>query len=107
MAPKVNTEWTVLRHGPVERLAENLWRVKGSLPGMSLERVMTAVRRDDGSILLHSVIALQEDAMREIESYGPINTIIVPNAGHRLDVPAFKTRYPNAVIYCPKAALEQ
>ena len=33
---KVNDDWRVLRHGPIERPDENLWYVTGSLPGMSL-----------------------------------------------------------------------
>jgi len=38
---KVKDDWRVLRHGPIEKLDENLWYVTGSLPGMSLKRVMT------------------------------------------------------------------
>src|SRR5688572_3499991 len=29
----ISTEWNVLRHGPLETLADNLWRVTGALPG--------------------------------------------------------------------------
>ncbi|MCL2723152.1 MAG: hypothetical protein FWD69_01825 [Polyangiaceae bacterium] len=31
---KAGDEWKVLRHGAIEQLAENLWRVSGDLPGM-------------------------------------------------------------------------
>jgi hypothetical protein len=98
---KAHTSWTVLRHGPIERLSDNLWRVKGALPGMSLERVMTVVRRADGSLLLHSPIALAEPQQAELEALGPIAVLVVPNAGHRLDSPAYKQRYPQAVVFCP------
>ena len=33
---KVNCEWRVLKHGPIERFDENLWIVTDSLPGISL-----------------------------------------------------------------------
>lgn len=98
---KAHTSWTVLRHGPIERLSDNLWRVKGALPGMSLERVMTVVRRADGSLLLHSPIALAEAQQSELEALGSVAALVVPNAGHRLDAPAYKQRYPQAVVFCP------
>src|SRR6266542_7018228 len=46
--------WTVLAHDPIEKLAENLWRVRGSLPRMTLKRVMTVARLDDGRLVVHS-----------------------------------------------------
>lgn len=99
---KVDTGWKVLSHGPLERLAENLWRVEGALPGMSLRRTMTVVRRPDGSLLLHSPIALDDARRQELEALGPVAAIVVPNAGHRLDAPAYKSRYPRAVVFCPR-----
>ncbi len=98
---KAHGSWTVLRHGPIEPLSDNLWRVKGALPGMSLERVMTVVRREDGSLLLHSPIALAEAQQAELDALGPVRVLVVPNAGHRLDAPAYKQRYPEAVVFCP------
>jgi hypothetical protein len=99
---KAHTEWKVLEHGPIERLANNVWRVAGALPGMSLRRTMTVVRRNDGSLLLHSPIALDDARLRELEQLGPIAVLVVPNAGHRLDAPAYKARYPGAVVFCPR-----
>lgn len=107
---KAHASWTVLRHGPIERLSDNLWRVQGALPGMSLERVMTIVRRADGSLLLHSPIALGEPHQAELEALGPVACLVVPNAGHRLDAPAYKVRYPQAKVFCPpggREAIEQ
>jgi hypothetical protein len=99
---KSDTSWNVLHHGPLEQLADNLWRVEGALPGMSLRRTMTVVRRADGSLLLHSPIALDDERRHELEALGPIAAIVVPNAGHRLDAPAYKFRYPRAVVFCPR-----
>jgi hypothetical protein len=101
---KVNQEWTVLRHRPFERMEENLWCVTGSLPGMALKRVMTLVRLGDGRIVIHSAIALDEDAMAEIEGWGRPEVLLVPNGYHRLDAPAYKARYPELAVYCPKGS---
>jgi hypothetical protein len=99
---KVHTSWNVLEHGPLQQLAENLWRVQGAVPGMSLKRTMTVVRRADGSLLLHSPIALDQAGQQQLESLGAISVVVVPNAGHRLDAPAYKARYPSVVTFCPR-----
>ena len=45
--------------------------------------------------------------MARIEAWGTPAFLIVPNAYHRLDAPAFKTRYPNAKVLCPRAATKK
>jgi hypothetical protein len=104
---KVHTDWRVLDHGPIERNEDNLWTVTGSLPGMSLKRVMTLIRLEDGRVLVHSAIALDEAAMGEIEAWGRPAVLLVPNAYHRLDAPAYLSRYPGLEVYCPKGARAQ
>lgn len=100
--PKAHTEWTVLRHDPIEKLEENLWCVTGTVPGMDLKRVMTLVRRENGSVVVHSAVALDEASMAEIEAWGRPGVLLVPNAFHRLDAPAFAARYPEIKVFCPK-----
>ncbi|HYJ08255.1 MAG TPA: hypothetical protein VEX18_04585, partial [Polyangiaceae bacterium] len=102
--PKKESTWRVLQHDPIEQLADNLWRVNGALPGMSLRRNMTVVRRRDGTLVLHSAIALQDSAMRELEALGTPAAIIVPNRAHRLDAPGYKERYPAIRVYTPRGA---
>ena len=87
--PKAFSEWKVLAHGPIERLAENLWWVQGALLGMSLKRVMTIARLNDGRLVIHNAIALAEPAMREIEAWGTPAFLVVPSPRHRLDAPAY------------------
>jgi hypothetical protein len=74
---------------------------------MSLERVMTIVRRGDGSLLLHSPIALEDRSLAELEALGTVAVLVVPNAGHRLDAPAYEQRYPQALIFCPSGGRER
>lgn len=93
-----DTTWKALPHGPLEALDDNLWRVEAALEGIPLRRVMTVVRRSDGGLVIHSPIALEEAAMKELEALGPIALIVVPNGYHRLDAPRFAARYPSAKI---------
>lgn len=102
MASKISDAWQVLPHGPIEQLAENLWRVEGSLKGMSLKRVMTVVRSRDGSLVIHSAIALTEQEQRKLEALGTPSVLLVPNRGHRLDAPAYKKRYPALRVFAPR-----
>jgi hypothetical protein len=101
---KANTSWDVLKHLPIEELEPNLWRVQGSLKGMALKRVMTLVRLEDGGIVVHSAISLDEDSMAKIEAWGEPAVLLVPNAYHRLDAPAWVARYPKLEVLCPSGA---
>lgn len=105
MAGKVFDAWNVLDHGPIERVNERLWRVEGALPGMSLRRVMTVVRRENGGLVLHSAIALRPAELAELEALGQPEVLVVPSAYHRLDAPAYKKRYPALRVYAPRAAI--
>jgi len=104
MASKISDEWRVLRHGPLQRLSDNLWWVEGDLPGMSLKRVMTVARRSDGTLVIHSAIALGDQAQRELEALGRPAYLIVPNGWHRLDAPAYKKRYPDLRVHAPRGS---
>jgi len=101
---RAHDEWRVLRHGPIEKLENNLWTVTGSLPGMSLNRVMTVARLDDGDLVVHSAIALDEGSMSDIEAWGRPAFLIVPNAYHRLDAPAYAARFPDLKVLCPRGS---
>lgn len=98
----MDDDWKVLPHGPIEKLAENLWCVTGNLRGMSLKRVMTVARRSDGKLVVHSAIAMTEDRMRELESFGEPAFLVVPNRAHRLDAPRYKKRYPSIRVLAPR-----
>ena len=91
----------VLPHGSLEPLAENLWLVRGSLPRGNLPRAMVVYRLDDGRLLIHSAIALDEAGMAAIDALGVVTFIIVPNAFHRLDAARYKARYPSAQVLTP------
>lgn len=94
--------WTVLEHGPLVQLAENLWWVDGEVPRMALRRSCTIARRDDGGLVVHSAICMDEQTQARVEALGPIAHVIVPNAFHRMDAPRYAARYPDARIVAPR-----
>lgn len=105
--PKASNTWTVLPHQPMEKLASNLWRVTGKLANMPLERAMTIARMQDGRLFIHNAMALDPDAMKELEALGAPAFVVVPNGYHRLDCARFAHRYPDARIICPAGSREK
>ncbi len=99
---KFHTTWTVLPHGPIEKLSDRLWRVEGELEAM--KRVMSIAKRADGTLVIHNGIALGDAEMSEIDAFGKVSAIVVPNGWHRLDAKAFAQRYPDAKVFCPAGA---
>jgi hypothetical protein len=96
--------WTVLPHGPLEQLEENLWRAEGTIPGMALKRVMTLARLDSGDLVVHNPVALDETSMRTVDSLGRVAFLVIPNGWHRLDLRPFRQRYPNAKVLAPSGS---
>jgi hypothetical protein len=100
-----NVAWKVLPHGPLAQLEENVWTVTGEMPipVNPLRRVMTVARRDDGTLVLHGLIALEESAQEQIEALGEVAHLVVPSGYHRLDAARYRARYPGAKLYAPRA----
>lgn len=97
-------DWPVLAHLPIERLSPRVWRVEGSLARGPLRRVMTIAKMADGRLVVHNAVALEESAMKELDNFGHVAFVVVPNAFHRLDAPRFARRYPDASVLCPPGA---
>jgi hypothetical protein len=97
------TEWTVLPHEPIEKIAANLWTVSGTMP-KGHQRRMVMARLEDGRVLIHNAIAMDEVEMAELDSWGEVAAIIAPNAFHRQDAAIYQARYPRAKVYAPAQA---
>jgi hypothetical protein len=101
------SDWTVLPHGQLMHLEDDVVSVTGFLqmpPMGQVQRRMTIVRLNDRRLVVYSAIALAETEMTEIEAFGTPAYLIVPNAIHRMDVKAWKERYPAMKVVAPKAA---
>jgi hypothetical protein len=96
--------WTVLDHGPVEKLSGKIWSVSGSLPKGSTRRLMGLVKLSGERLLVHNAIALRDAEMAEIERWGKPSVMIVPNGFHRQDAYIWKQRYPELRVICPLGA---
>lgn len=98
---KVFETWTVLPHEPLQKLTENLWTVRGTMPGGKVTRVMSVIRLASGKLIIHNAIALEEPLMRELQAFGEPGYILVPNGFHRQDARIYKDRFPAAKVLCP------
>jgi hypothetical protein len=96
--------WTVLPHESIQKLEDDLWTVSGRLPRVPMNRRMSIVRLADGGLVFHNAVPLREPAMREIEAFGRPVFLVVPNGYHRLDLHAWKQRYPALRVVCPAPA---
>jgi len=65
----------------------------------------TAVRRTDGTVWLHSPVALSDADAAALEALGPVRDLVAPNRMHHLHVAAAKARFPSATVWAP-AGLE-
>jgi hypothetical protein len=94
--------WTVLPHDPIAKLEPDLWCVAGSTP-MPLNRRAMIVRLSSGRLVFLNAMPLEEPAQQEVEGWGEPAFLVVPNGFHRLDVAAWKQRYPRAKVLAPAA----
>jgi hypothetical protein len=103
---KPNETWKVLPHGPLTRLAEDLYTVVGKLqmPLGETTRRMTVVRLPGRRLLIYSAIALHATEMTKLEALGQPSILVVPSDIHRLDARAWKARYPQLRVIAPRGA---
>jgi hypothetical protein len=99
-------EWTVLPHGNVSKIDENILTVTGHIrmPLMKLPRRMTVVRLSGSRLIVFSAIALDENEMVSLEEFGRPAFLIVPNDKHRLDAKIWKNRYPQMQVVTPRGS---
>lgn len=103
------TEWTVLPHGKLVRIDDNILSVVGDLhmPIGDFPRRMNIVRLSDGKLVIFSAIALDEAEMTAVESFGRPSYLIVPSEIHRMDAKIWKERYPDLIVIAPSGARDR
>ena len=102
-------EWTVLPHGKLTRINDRILTAVGELkmPLLELPRRMTVVRLSSGQLAIFSAIAMREADMAELEAFGQPAFLIVPSLRHRLDAPAYASRYPGITVVAPHLGIEK
>jgi hypothetical protein len=99
--PKPPRPWIVGKHGPLEKLEEDLWCIEDQVPGTSIRRRMTIVRRADGSLVFYQAIPVDDGTLAEILAWGKPAILVVPHDQHGLDARAFSEKL-NVGIHGPK-----
>ena len=89
--------WTVLSHAPLEKLQANLWSVESALPKSPIRRRMGYVIQE-GGLFPH---------LTEIEASGTPAFAMAGNGFHRLDLAAYRVRYPQLKILAPPATVKR
>jgi hypothetical protein len=87
-------------HGDFRQLAPNLWIVRGGLP-FPMYRNMIVYRLPDGRLLLHSLVALSEAGMKQLEALGQPSLMVVPHGYDGMDAHWYFERYPQAAFLTP------
>ena len=89
-------------YGPLRRVAQGLYTVKGKWKRSGLGRRMTLVRTADKRVAIHSAMRLKAVDMEAIEHLGEVAWILVPNRFHDSDAPWLAARYPEARVLVPR-----
>ena len=105
---RLHDEWKVDAHGPLEHLGDGVWTVAGeiSMPLGHFPRRMTVVVLEGARLLVWSAIPMRDAAMAQLEALGDVAFLVVPGVAHRLDLRAWKRRYPGARVVCAPGAQE-
>ncbi len=96
--PRPAHNYKIYPHGPIERIADGLWRVVGSMR-LPLKRSMYIYRLPDHSLLLHSVVAMDEEGMCALITLGEPSVMVVPHPKHTMDAAFYKARFPSLRVY--------
>jgi hypothetical protein len=85
----------------LRELAGDLWVVERPqrFYGLEVGARMTVIRLADGSLLLHSPLALDAGLRRELDALGPVRFAVAPNRVHHLYAGNVAKAYPDARLW--------
>jgi hypothetical protein len=75
--------------------------------GMRLTSTMTVVRLSDGSLLLHSPIAMTPERRAAVEALGRVAHLYAPNTFHHLQIGLWAAAFPSARVHAPKGLADK
>jgi hypothetical protein len=82
-----------------------LWTLAGDWEGTAFRRRMTVMKTTSGGLVLHSAIALPEERLKELDRFGKVEAIVVPNYFHDSDAPWFSGRFLDAKVFAPQSVV--
>lgn len=82
-------------------LAPDLWIAERAqrFYGLEVGTRMTVIRLADGSLLLHSPVALDAGLRAELDAIGPVRCVVAPNRVHHLYAGRVRDAYPDARLW--------
>lgn len=93
----------------MRRLADDLWVVERPLRfgGLELGTRMTVVRLDDGSLLLHSPVAVDEGLVAALKEVGVPRYVVAPNRFHHLYAGQWRGAFPDCRLFVAPGLVEK
>ncbi len=87
----------------LEVVADSIWTHTQPRPFMGLRFGvrMTVVRLPDGSLLLHSPLAVTAELKAAVDQLGEVRHVVAPNKLHHLWVGDWALAYPTATLHAP------
>lgn len=85
----------------LEAVAQDLWCAAVDLRflGVHLGTRMTVVRLADGTLWVHSPIALGDEVRAEVDALGTVAHLVAPSLYHHMFVGQWKAAYPDATMW--------
>src|SRR5439155_22196468 len=99
---KARRGWIVTKHGPLQKIDDNLWAVEGRVPGVPLHRRMVIARKGDGSLVFFHAIPLDDKTLEEVRALGKPAYLVLGHHQHSIDAHAFQQKL-ELQAYGPKA----
>jgi hypothetical protein len=78
-----------------------------SVLGLRVGTRMTALRLADGSLFLHSPVALDAETRSDLDGLGRVRFVVAPNKIHHLFVAAYRDAYPDAELWAAPGLREK
>ena len=87
----------------ITAIADDLWLDTGPvlIVGMPLTSTMTVVRLGDGSVIVHSPVALTAERRASVEAIGRVAHLYAPNVFHHMHLGAWVEAFPAARVHAP------
>jgi hypothetical protein len=89
--------------------AQGIWVDIGParILGMRLTTTMTVLRLRDGSLLLHSPLALTAERRAAVEALGPVAHLYAPSRYHEARIGEWAIAYPSAKLHAPAGLVKE